>query len=359
MNVKLNQHELKALLCVVPKHRVSCEQRLKELGYSESKIKFFKENYGYESAHISDENTFASELCKPALKALFDEKLARKDELDALIITTQTPDYFAPSVSSLVHKELNLPSSTLCFDKVGYCTSFINSLFETFLLLENPHFKKVALVCVSVKSKKINPKDSLNFVSDSASVLLLEKSQSPKPCFYKSELLSEFALDETKPTSAYKKGFSEFIITDNNLIFQVVQQELSAFLDNFLSEFALEKEKITQFFFNSANYFFHTKLIQSLNLTPNLCFNAANSLFANADCNNIPLNLCLAKNSMASKTAYYGGGVINTHNQPLPNQPQKDINFSNVLLTSFGTGLNISAMTLDLRTLSVAKICEL
>ena len=51
--------------------------------------------------------------------------------------------------------------------------------------------------------------------------------------------------------------------------------------------------------------------------------------------------------------------MINTHNQPLPNQPQKDINFSNVLLTSFGTGLNISAMTLDLRTLSVAKICEL
>ena len=306
MNVKLHQHKLKALFCVVPKHKISCEQRLKEQGYSENKIKFFKENYGYESAYVADENTYASELCVAGLKALFDENLVQKDELDALIITTHTIDYFAPSLSSVVAKELNLPQKMLCFDKIGYCTSFINSLFEAFLLLENPHFKKVALVCVSAKSKKIDPKDSLNFISDSASVALLEKSTQKTPCFYKSEVLSEFALDETKPTSAYKKGVTDYIITDNNLIFKVILREFPSFLQDFLNEFKLKKEEFTQFFFNSANDFFHKKLILSLNLAPNLCFNGANKLFANADCNNIPLNICLAKNSKANMRG--GGG---------------------------------------------------
>ena len=88
MNVKLHQHRLKALFCVVPKCKILCEQRLKEQGYSENKIKFFKENYGYESAYIADENTYASELCVAGLKALFDENLVQKDELDALIIST-------------------------------------------------------------------------------------------------------------------------------------------------------------------------------------------------------------------------------------------------------------------------------
>ena len=109
--------------------------------------------------------------------------------------------------------------------------------------------------------------------------------------------------------SAYRKGFSDFVNINNNLIFQVVQQELSAFLENFLNEFKLKKEEFTQFFFNSANDFFHKKLILSLNLAPNLCFNGANKLFANADCNNIPLNICLAKNSKANMMGGRGGGI--------------------------------------------------
>ena len=371
MNLELNQHDLKALLCVVPKNSLSCEIELKKQGYNDSKIAFFRQNYGCKKAHITDKNTYALELCVTGLQRLFDEGLVQKDEPSALIISTHTMDYFAPNLSALVHKELDLSPKMLCFDKIGFCTSFINSLFEAFLLLENKDIQRLVLVCVSTKSKKKNPADTLNFISDSVSVALLEKAKKPKPCFYKSELLSGYALEETKSLSAYKKGFSDFVNIDNKLIFQVVQSEFQGFLRDFCEHFKLESADFTQFLFNSSNSFFHQKLVQSLNLDAKLCFCEAYKSYTNADCNNIPLNLCLMMNEMG------GASLANSINSELSPNARKQISLrgdtaskptpspnktknplQNAFLASFGTGINISAMALNLSKLKFARIFE-
>lgn len=109
-----------------------------------------------------------------------------KDELDVLLVYSFSPDFLAPALSSLIHKNLGLSEKTLCFDNIAFCPGFLQGLMQAFSLLDNENIKKIAFICASVKSKKIPKKDKITYLSnsDSASVILLEKSNTKEKAFF-------------------------------------------------------------------------------------------------------------------------------------------------------------------------------
>lgn len=265
MKLKLNSHTIKAISVVLPKNSHSLSEELKQCNLNENKYKILQQNTGIKNHFICPENIFASDLANQALEKLFKENLLLKDELDALLVCSFTPDFLAPALSSLIHKNLKLDKKTLCYDNIAFCSGFLQGLTQSFLLLDNKNIKKVALVCVSVKSKKISKNDKVTYLSnsDSASVILIEKSNAKEKALFSQEIFSDFSTEETFPVKCFKKA-NDFIDMDRNLTFSHLNKNFPIFFNDFFNNFKLEKNKIDEFFLQSSNNFIKTKLLELL-----------------------------------------------------------------------------------------------
>jgi len=298
---KIKTHDIKALSCALAEEK-SIEKELENKGLTQSKIKHFKENFGFSSHFVASKDVYASDLASKALKVFFDEKCLAKEELDKLIVVSQTPDYFAPSLSQLIHKNLNLSSKTLCVDLCFFCIGFLQGLYEAFLSFNDESINQVVLICVSVKSKKIDPKDLItsSSISDSASATLIKRNCAPNFGAFAYKIMSEFSCLETKTCSAYKQGFSEFICMDQQLFFQLVCEHFPEFMKKFLEQ----NQEASTIFLQSANAFFYKKLLTLITQDDkHIFFNQSNANFANTDSNHLALNLCLHQQALAG-----GGG---------------------------------------------------
>lgn len=108
MKLKLNSHIIKAISIVLPKNSHSLDEELKQCNLNKNKYKILQQNTGIKNHFVCPENIFASDLASKALEKLFKEKLLSKNELDVLLVYSFTPDFLAPALSSLIHKNLNL-----------------------------------------------------------------------------------------------------------------------------------------------------------------------------------------------------------------------------------------------------------
>lgn len=298
MKLAINNHSIKAISVVLPKNFRTQQEELSYIGLSENKFKILQQNSGILNHFISDENTYASDLASKALEELLNQNLIKKDEIDALIFASFTPDFLAPSCSSLVHKNLKLDNHTLCFDMNAFCWGFLQGILQAFSLLDYPNIKKVILLCASVKSKKVNPKDKITFLntSDSASAILIEKTNDQQKAFYSQNIFSEFALEETLPLKAFNENANEFIKTDGNLFFSFVMEKFPIFFEEFFNYFKQEKQEIDYFLFQNTNAFFREKLLHTLKLKNN--FNDSLREYGDTLINKLILDLvCLQKQS--------------------------------------------------------------
>lgn len=281
---------------VLPENSMDLKDELSLINLSEKKYDFFKQNSKIARHFVCDENTFASDLASKALEKLLLEGLMDKDEIDLLLCVSFTPDFLAPQLSSLIHKNLNLGENTLCLDITQFCTGFLQGLFQAFLALENPNFNNIVLLCVSTKSKKIDPRDKIAFLSnsDGASAILISKNLSKEKAFYSQKTLSTYATQETLPLNAYNTNFDDFLRVDTDLFFNCINENLPEFFEQFFMYSNQNKEEFGSFFFQSPNHFFAQKLRQNLNID-RFCSKAYEH---HGDCtlNTLAIELCLHKN---------------------------------------------------------------
>jgi len=66
---------------------------------------------GVKERRVVDENTCSSDLCLKSARVLLEDLNWKPESIDALIFVTQTPDYFLPSTSCLIHRDLKLSES--------------------------------------------------------------------------------------------------------------------------------------------------------------------------------------------------------------------------------------------------------
>ncbi len=71
---------------------------------------------------------------------------ARVAGIDALVFVTQSPDYFLPSTSCLIHKELSLSDSCATFDVGLGCSGYPYGFWLAALMLEKAGFRRALLL---------------------------------------------------------------------------------------------------------------------------------------------------------------------------------------------------------------------
>lgn len=114
---------------------------------------------GIYSRHICSENEIASDLAFAAAKKLFASGVD-KNEIDFLILCTQSPDYYLPTTACILQDRLGLTTSCGAFDYNLGCSGYIYGLSLAKGLIETDQAKNILLLTAETYSKYINLKDN-------------------------------------------------------------------------------------------------------------------------------------------------------------------------------------------------------
>lgn len=122
----------------------------------------------------------ASDLAVGAAEKLFEKYGLERNEIDAVILCTQTPDYIMPSTSCVIQGRLKLPNKCMAFDFNHGCAGYIYGLSLAKGIVETGQANNVLLLTADTLSKLIHPKDMRTkpLFGDSAAATLISGTYS-------------------------------------------------------------------------------------------------------------------------------------------------------------------------------------
>lgn len=170
------------LLAVVPANERKFVDEMANFNFSPKRSLKLAEVMGYDRHRIVAGPVCSSDLAVAGLEHLFSAGKLAREEIGALIVVTQSPDYLMPATSSVVQGRLGLHHDMVCLDINQGCAGFIVGLMQAFMLLDQPAIKKVVLINVDVMSRKVSPRDrnSYPLIGDAASVTVIERRAGAK-----------------------------------------------------------------------------------------------------------------------------------------------------------------------------------
>lgn len=114
---------------------------------------------GILARHVAGDDECASDFGVLAAERLFENSGARRDEVDFLIFTTQTPDYLAPTTACIVQQRLGLATHIGALDINLGCSGYIYALGVAKALLETGQANRLLLITADTYSKFVHPGD--------------------------------------------------------------------------------------------------------------------------------------------------------------------------------------------------------
>lgn len=137
-------------------------------------IEDIEQKTGIRTRHICDPEQTAVDLAVLAVEKLFATGI-RKQDIDFLILITQSPDYILPTSACVLQDRLGLSKSCIAFDVNLGCSGFVYGLALGGALIESGLAKRGLMVCSETYSKYIDKSDRTcrPLFSDGASATLL------------------------------------------------------------------------------------------------------------------------------------------------------------------------------------------
>jgi 3-oxoacyl-[acyl-carrier-protein] synthase-3 len=139
-------------------------------------LKLIQEKTGIAQRHIAEPSETASDLAVAAAEKLFRDQSIDRNEIDFLLLCTQTPDYPLPTTSCLIQDRLGLPTRCGALDFNLGCSGFVYGLAVADGLIQSGAAKKILLLTAETYSKYIDNDDrSLRTIfGDGAAATLID-----------------------------------------------------------------------------------------------------------------------------------------------------------------------------------------
>jgi 3-oxoacyl-[acyl-carrier-protein] synthase III len=136
------------------------------------------EKTGILNRHISSQNETAVDLALEAGNQLF-SRIPKREEIDLLILVTQSPDYVLPPSACILQDRLGLSQNCMAFDVNLGCSGFIYALSIAGGLIESGVAHKGLILCADTYSKYIEKNDRTcrPLFSDGAAAILLDGAE--------------------------------------------------------------------------------------------------------------------------------------------------------------------------------------
>lgn len=142
-------------------------------GWTAEKV---KSKTGIEARHVAAVNQYASDLAVEAARKLLVSQARGPEEIDFVMLCTQSPDYLLPTTACLVQDRLGIATTCGALDIGLGCSGFVYGLSIAKGLIETGQARRVLLITCETYSKFMAP-DDINvraIFGDAAAAILVE-----------------------------------------------------------------------------------------------------------------------------------------------------------------------------------------
>jgi 3-oxoacyl-[acyl-carrier-protein] synthase-3 len=221
--------------------------------------------------HVCDVDETAVDLAVKAGEKLFEENSEiKKEDIDFVILCTQSPDYFLPTSACLVQDRLGLRTNIGAFDFNLGCSGYVYGLSIAKGLIFGDIAENVLLITAETYSKHMHPKDKGNrtIFGDAASATIVSKEgfaeignfslgtdgRGAENLMVKTggirhrEALNDLSFDESKNPKS-----SDYLYMDGSEIFNFTMEAVPVLVKDTLYKNKFLQVDIDLFVFHQAN----------------------------------------------------------------------------------------------------------
>jgi 3-oxoacyl-[acyl-carrier-protein] synthase-3 len=133
---------------------------------------------GVSRRRVADADVCSSDLCEAAARTLLDRLGWAPESVDGLVLVTQTPDYFLPSTSCLLHRRLGLSDNCMTFDVGLGCSGYPYGLYLGSMMAGAGGCKRVLVLHGETPTKFTHELDRATFLlfGDAGSATAIERA---------------------------------------------------------------------------------------------------------------------------------------------------------------------------------------
>ena len=277
---------------------------------------------GIKERRISRDEEYSSDLAIKAVENLISENNVTLEDVDFIIVSSISPDYYTPSTAALIQGAFGI-KETGSLDINGACSGYVYGLQLAFSLISSGQYRKILLVTTDVLSKIVNYEDRNTCVlfGDAATATLIQHTDMQQDCISFSGtdgvLGKELYCSAISPTIKDHEIATKHVLVQNGrTLYTFVTRNIAEIINNLFANNAdkLSKEKIDFFVPHSANMRMLNKLCENTGFTENQLLSSL-EYNGNTSSNSIPLALYEAhKNKLLKKgnTLFligFGGGL--------------------------------------------------
>ena len=123
----------------------------------------FIDSTGIASRRRSEGSVTSADLCTAAAEKLIEEMGWDKDDIEAVVFVTQTPDYILPATSCVLQQKLGLSKECYTLDISLGCSGWVYALSVIAALLQNGTIRKGLLLAGDTVTKLCSPEDKSTY----------------------------------------------------------------------------------------------------------------------------------------------------------------------------------------------------
>lgn len=151
--------------------------------FPEWSVEKIDDKTGIRERHIAAAGECASDMAVAAAEKLFASGACRPEQVDYLLLCTQSPDHFLPTTACLIQNRLGVPCTAGALDFNLGCSGYVYGLGLAQGLIDSGQATNVLLLTAETYSKFLHPRDRSvrTIFGDAASATLVSAQDSPAP----------------------------------------------------------------------------------------------------------------------------------------------------------------------------------
>ncbi len=151
---------IKAISYYLPERVLSNEELVEQ--FPEWTVEKVAKKIGIANRHIAGKDEFTSDMAVKVSEKLFEEYSILPQEIDFVILCTQSPDYFLPTTACMVQDRLGIPTTAGALDFNQGCSGYVYGLAMAKGFISAGIAKNILLITSEVYSKHLHSTDKGN-----------------------------------------------------------------------------------------------------------------------------------------------------------------------------------------------------
>jgi 3-oxoacyl-[acyl-carrier-protein] synthase-3 len=275
---------------------------------------------GVRQRHVVDTGVTSADLSFEAASDLLEQLQWPRESVTGLIFVTQSPDYWLPSTSCVLHKWLGLSDHCAAFDVGLGCSGYPYGLYLAASMLKAGGQQRILLLHGETPSRFTSPEDHATTLlfSDAGSATALESdSSAPDAIFglftdgagYQDLIIRGGGFRDQSPPTPRDLCLS----MDGAAIFNFTVKRVPVLIQQTLQFAGLGAEDIDQYFFHQSNRFIMKHIAKKCGL-PEARVPIILEHYGNSGGPSVPLVLTQSLPAMRTQTVHamllgYGVGL--------------------------------------------------